>query len=238
VACTAEFLVRNLKPGSYSFQLWNDAKWGVAPAEVRRGNVEVDLTMNAAVSLSGRLVAAQDATLPALKPLHIEVTGARRAAPDEEGKFQVTGLEWQAHSVLVDGLPREDYVKETRYNGAPVPGGNFSLSAGAGQTLELVIDDKAASVEGVALEADQPSHGARIILAKWPIEGSGPMSVWSKLADGGGRFEFSGLAPGEYRVAAVPQGWFGNQTQVLEYGEKVTLEPRSSQSLRLKVTKP
>ncbi len=98
IPCAKEFLVRNLKPGSYWFVLTNGQdgeknQQALVPVEITRENVDVTLTLTPAVMVSGRFVAVDDGKLPELKGVTImatpTITGAfsEPAQPDSEGKF-------------------------------------------------------------------------------------------------------------------------------------------------------
>jgi hypothetical protein len=166
--------------------------------------------------------------------------------PDAAGKFVARNLPWTSYSVSFAGLPTSYYVKEIRYNNAPVP--NASLTLFPGASLEIVLDDHPAAITGRVVNGDKPVPRAEILLSKWPpppgpamLEGS--MFSVAMLANNDGLFRVGGLAPGEYRVAAFsaeasPQAIASlDLNGLLSRGEKVTLERGGQQTVQLKLIK-
>jgi hypothetical protein len=80
---------------------------------------------------------------------------------------------------------------------------------------------------------------------KWPVS-SDATSLSALLspgadvtADDQGRFQIGGLAPGEYRVLAIPVGTLSRvPPDIVNRAEKVTLERGGSQSVALKIVEP
>lgn len=238
-ACTPEVLVRYLKPGSYEIRLSSKTRWGVAYFEITKANVNVDLTLNAQMILNGRVLAAQDAKLPPMDKIKVRLPASTQ--PDGEGKFTVHKLMWPERSVIVYGLPPQDYVKEIRYNGVAIEGRNFNMAPGEGQQLEIVIDDKAGAITGTVTDADQPFPSAQVVVVKWPPpDGNAAPALASATADSSGRFQIAGLAPGEYRVIAFARGTDPGPTEQLKQeiasSERVSLDPGGSQSVALKIS--
>ena len=222
----SEFLVRNLAPGSYSFALSTSARageqkrWAVAPVEVTDRNLEVALTMSLGTDISGRLVTAEGVTLPLPRKIMIDVSpvtaavGAHQlAADDADGKFLIRGLPGDRHRVSVSGLSEKFYVKEIRYNGLACHGRHHHadgrLSGGFGdrdrrQGRPLSADRSA--------ERDKLAGTVVVAAVKWPASPGSDFARWiltvSAMADDQGRFQISGLAPGEYRVLAMTRRYF------------------------------
>jgi hypothetical protein len=253
--CGKDFLVRNLKPGSHWFALSNGQKgekyeWALAPIEVTRKNLAIALTMSPGVEIRGQVLAADGAELPPREP----VIGVRPvigtnfgvpAAPDSAGKFSVKNLEGGLHRVSVQGLSGKYYVKELRYDGRALVDG--SITPTPGSLLEIVIDDKAATLTGTVAGLDKPGSGAVILAAKWPPvqdrEGTFLIVSDDASADQYGRFQIAGLTPGEYRVVALsPSGGARPNMNVLvrlfSSGQTVTLDQRGVQDVSLKLTEP
>jgi len=264
VPCAKEFLVRNLAPGSYTFTLSTGGRpgekrrWAIVPVEVTGKSSEIALTMSPAAEISGRLVAADGVTLGSFPSnIRIQVTplttpsfGSQIIVPDPNGKFLIQGLSGDRHQVSVKALPyRSLYVKEMRYNGLAVTDSIITPVAGAPAPLEFVIDDKAAIVRGSVTAGDKPAALVWIAAVKWPVSPEAiPLTILlsvnaNTFADEAGRFQIDGLAPGEYRVLALPRDTMSHLStdhlvQLLNRAEKVTLERGGSQSISLKITEP
>jgi hypothetical protein len=148
--------------------------------------------------------------------------------------------------IVVSDLPANFDVKEIRYNAGAVTDNLVALNANAPvHVLEIVIDDKPARIDGAVADGDKPVARALVILLKWPvsIEDVFP-SVRSTAADEDGRFQFAGLAPGEYRLLAVAQERAENLDephvleQLLSAANRITLTAGATQNQTLRVTDP
>jgi hypothetical protein len=251
VPCRKEFLVRNLAPGSYSFSLTpglrpNSRKlWAITTVEVTDHNVEVAMTMSAGTDINGRVIAAEGVTLPAPGVRWQVAVGDQRVVLDAAGNFLVHGSPGNRQQVSMEAPGGRFYVKEVRYNGVVVADGIIRPIPGAPGLLEIVIDDKAATISGSVAEYYNVSARIMVMAVKWPVP-SDTTSLSALLspgadvtADDQGRFQIGGLAPGEYRVLAIPVGTLSRLPPAIVNGaEKVTLERGGSQSVSLKIVEP
>jgi hypothetical protein len=254
VPCGKEFLVRNLTPGSYSFvvssgPLGKLKEWAVAVVEVTDKNMEIGLTMSPTVDVGGRLVDTEDVTLAppgktmiTLAPVIPEPTGVPTIAVDPAGKFLIRGLPGNRLRVEVRGLGGNFYVKEIRYDGKVAFDATITPVPGSPTPLEIVIDDKAATISGTVAERDRVPGRVMVVAVRWPLslEGLSLLQLGvSAPANDQGRFQIGGLAPGEYRVLAVTADSLSHvQLDIVNRAEKVTLERGSSQSVSLKIVEP
>jgi hypothetical protein len=260
VPCGKEFLVRNLAPGSYSFTLsrgrpGETKEWAVAPVEVTDRNLEVALTMSPGADIRGRFVGAEGVTLPPVPKIMIAVSslparlGMGGTGADPAGTFRIFSAPGDRSRISVMGLADKFYVKEIRYNDLVVPDGIITLIGGAPTVLEIVIDDKAATISGSVAELDKVTGRVSVVAVKWPLspEISSMPNLLITSASGGadeqGRFRIGGLAPGEYRVFALTEDLrrrLGAEelSRVLNRTEKVIVERGSSQSVSLKIVEP
>ena len=215
--CAREFLIEKLKPGSYLFVLWqgqsgSPSKWAQAPVEIVSRNPDVALTLTPGADVSGRIVAASGARLPPLDKMMVMAptdstalmvtSGASMGRVDTEGKFVIPKLLWPRHQFRVVGLPQTHYVKEVHYSGGAAEQGFFNLTSGA--QIEIVIDDKVATVTGSLSAADKPVAQGVLRAIPWPMvspQPFGDMQYVAKILNG--RFELAGLPPGDYRIFAV-----------------------------------
>ncbi|HEY1755584.1 MAG TPA: carboxypeptidase-like regulatory domain-containing protein [Bryobacteraceae bacterium] len=246
IPCTSDFLVKNLGPGTYSFLLQTadsaPGMWAQASLTISNKNVEVILPLEGESQIVGRVVAADGATLPPLDKIKISTrsysTPPMPLSPDAEGKFVFTNLKFPQHEILVQGLTKDYYVKEFRFNGASSPNNTVMLSPGAANKLEIVIDDKPGAISGTVTDGDKPAARARVILVPQVAQSS--RAEMSADTDPQGRFRFTGLTPGEYQVAALPQDLGGlpysdARSQVLIHAETIDVERGGTQSVSLKL---
>jgi hypothetical protein len=247
VTSCQDFLVKGLKPGSYTFRLSSQRTWAAAPVEVTSRNPEVALTMAPGMNVTGRVVAGEDVTLPPLDKLRVTLTGTEFAHRnsvsllDEKGGFGAKDLWGTSHRVQLSGLGDKYYVKEIRVDGRATPEGAVTLQQGS--KLEIEIDDQPAAIAGSVTDGDKPFSQPLIFAARWP---SLEAPFRPATGDNNGRFQITGLPPGEYRILAVqsaplPDGQqIGSQmlTQLWSSAEKVTLERGGAQSVSLKLSDP
>jgi hypothetical protein len=145
--------------------------------------------------------------------------------------------------VLVSGVKAGYYVKEIRYNGiaedGPVPLDRSALA----HSLTILLDDKPASVSGVVMEGDKPVNTPLVVLKKWPSPDGLGFSVQTAAGDSQGKFQFSDLPPGEYRMVALRSmdEYIFRGPDVLERAlaaaKKIELGPQGSQNVTLELTK-
>lgn len=252
VPCGSDFLVRNLKPGSYWFAVRSDklSRWALAAVEVTRENVEVSMPMMQSAELNGRIIAAEGAALPNLGQVTIMMRARLGAifrwtatAPVTlEGKFVVRDLPLVPHDVSVRGLDSRYYVKELRYNSTAMADGMLTPAPGASvQDLEIVLDDKPGVISGSVRDGDKPVSNPFIVAVKLPFqEGDIPLSGESLTGDKDGKFQILGLPPGEYRVIALNKFVRLNEisVQILSRAEKVIVDRGSSKDVSLKLIDP
>jgi hypothetical protein len=255
VPCGSGFLVRNLKADSYLFTLSTGrpnetGKWALAEVDISRENVEVSMVMSQAAEIHGRFVAAEGATLPKFKQVGILMRGrldglfvdSAVGAVDTEGKFTVKSLWGTPHDISVQGLGGGYYVKEIRYNGVAMANSMVTPVPGApAQNLEIVLDDQPATITGSVRDGDKPVSSPLIVAVKWPFtEGDVPVSGDGLKGDKDGRFQISGLAPGEYRLMAFNKIVRITElsSQLLNRAERVTLERGSLKDISLKLIDP
>jgi hypothetical protein len=226
--------------------------WAVASAEVTDHNVEVTMTMSAGADIIGRLVAADGAALPGKTTVVVTPVlrgwGFTTRVSDAGGTFQIHSLPGDPSQVSARDMGDSFYVKEVRYNGLPVTDGVFTPVSGPAN-LEIVIDDKAATISGSVAERGKVAGPIIVVAVKWPLAPDSP-SVSMLLrksintpADEQGQFQINGLAPGEYRVIGVTETTAMRLNpdiliRLLDRAEKVTLERGESQSISLKIVEP
>ncbi len=120
------------------------------------------------------------------------------------------------------------YLKQIRYNGAPLPGIRVPLSLGSpAQQLELVMDNRVGSITGSAAHTSQPS-----VLILWSEEANRP----SPVAIENGFFTKDNLIPGEYRAVVVLRSESAtiNLLEAAKAGKRVTIRAGEVTTLDLR----
>lgn len=211
------FEVCGVTPGPYTFvaTVWDPRGprlAGLFRTEVLAGKHDIDLgamSLAASSSLRGGLKVDGDTGQDSLPhPLHIELV--RRGRPIlvgenlrgevlPSGEFAIVGVFDDDYGLRVDGLPRGYYVQEAVQQGrdvklAPVRPGNGFLS--------ISLRSDGGFIQGRTVDKDKNLvPDATVILV--PRNASDGSQVWVQRSNQNGEFDFaSGIAPGEYRVAA------------------------------------
>lgn len=255
VPCGKDFLIRNLRPGSYQFSLSNGQKagkyeWALASVDVTKANFKIDLTMSPGMDMRGQMLAAEGSALPPpgkiailLRPGPAVALGGS-AKPNPAGSFLLQGLDGTRRRVHVEGLGSQYYVKEIRYGGVVARDGFITPAPGA--ILEIVVDDKPATLTGTVTGVDKPGGRAVVMAVEWPVvrdqDGTFPFLSSEATGEQQGRFRI-GLAPGEYRVLALPPGGiarFNMDTfiRLQDSAETVKLDRGGLQDVSLKLAEP
>ncbi|MEO8096137.1 MAG: carboxypeptidase-like regulatory domain-containing protein [Acidobacteriota bacterium] len=255
--CRKTTLLRNVRPGTYEFAAWSgklgeSGEWTLAPIVVTNRNITVPLIFSPSVDVPIQVSMNDAKPLPAfnglrvfLRPPEMGLPADRGALPvDGNGGLVVSGMKWPRQTLSVQGLPGAFFIKELRYNRTVLSSTTFQVIPSA--TLEIILEDNAASLAATVTDRERPVVGAVVILAKWPLAepltrvGTNAPFVFYGNTDTQGRLQLSGLGPGEYRVGAVPRE--AATAEVLERlvrnGEKLTLGRGVQHTLQLKLTDP
>jgi hypothetical protein len=253
VPCGKDLLLRGLAPGTYQMEFvigrgQNDLASAKVTLRVADENLDIPVLFGRGVDIEGRIVAAEGALKPPLDKLRVVLSPVVPdswslgipIAPDAEGRFRIENARLTEQRLEVQGVPASHYVQEVRYNGSAARGGILDLSAGAmAHSLEIVIDDKPAALAGSVVDNDRPVDRPFVVLAHWPI--SGPRTPGA-MGDEDGKFQFAGLAPGLYRVVAIPSASKDrlDRPNILERllagAKEVTLGPGNFQTVTLELT--
>ncbi len=263
VPCENGVLMSGFTPGSYQVMIsfrgkGEDAELqhGWASFQVVDKNVDVPIAPARGVDVSAKVVATDGAALPPLNKVQIMMRAdlggmislSAQTVPDPQGNIRFVNLPLRENLLSIRGVPGSHYVKAVRYNGSAVRGNAselvFALDPSApSHSLVIEVDDKPGFVTGVVTERERPVNQPYVVLMPWPLRD--PANIWpipSATGDADGKFQFTGLAPGEYRILAVSSAVKDefNKPGVLERllatAKKVELGLRGNQNLTLELT--
>jgi len=210
-ACGSGFLIRGLPPGDYRLELSAPGVSATKEFHIADRNTELTVPLERSVSLEGR-VRTEGATpldptqlTLLLKPL----SWAVRNPPvqvDSAGRFHAERVAVRDYRLLINGMPQSHCLRGLVYNGTRLDGDILALNPYALEhKLELIIDDQAATLSGTVSKGSRLVSNPWVVLARWPPGTDLFDSLQSTSGDEDGRFSFQGLAPGDYRLVAVPQ---------------------------------
>jgi len=260
VPCGKDFLMRGFPPGSYRLEAAVESRnrlgreKGSVPFEIVDKNIEITVPVTRGVDLDGRVVLAEGASKPDYAKIQLRLSpigwagflGDEQNPIDTQGKFSVVNTAIRDQQLWVSGLARPCYVKEVRYNGHPISDNVVPMDANAlAHSLQIVLDDKPATIMGTVTDRDKPVSQAHVVLVRWPPNSMDLfLSASTATGDDNGKFTFSGLAPGDYRLLAVsseakrklegPKVLEG----LLAGGEKLNLIERAVRQLNLALVNP
>lgn len=259
VPCGKDLLITGFSPGEHrvlfaAFTPPDKRRTASVSFAIADKNTGIAAPLAYGIPIDVRFAAADGAQPPDFTKLRMFPIGidtasfaSLQAQSDARGRARLNNVPIGKYDVTVSGVGRDRYVKEILYNGVLRPDHVISVGNDAGGgSLTIVIDDKPAVINGLVTEGSTPVSEPFVTITKWPI-----LAEWMDRAvtkavrgDEKGRFSFSGLAPGEYRVVA-----FASPTQhseydqatlrrIIEAGQKVELGPRALKNLTLELRKP
>ena len=158
------------------------------------------------------------------------------ATVDGNGRFTVTGLEPAPYRVNVSLIPALMFLKGVRFNGRDIGNEPMDLSAARTASLEIVISDKSASINGVVNDSAGPVGAGIVVMA---LSRSSESTLLRRLTDDSGRFSLKGLPPGEYILTAMDTGTGFPQIapgRIDKVGKTVTLGESASETVELRLT--
>ncbi len=191
-----------------------DVPIATAPAPAVHGRLVVD---SGEPVPPGVTIVADEALfeLPAIGSLPSPTADSSMAPVGTDGTFAFAAL-FGPRRLRVEDLPAGWALSAIRSGGRNVTDAPFDpVSSASAGPIEVVVTSRSATVSGlVRSAAGDPAPNARVVVFAEDRERWVPGSrfVHSALADADGRFAFSGILPGAYRVAAVPflddDAWF------------------------------
>jgi hypothetical protein len=219
--CGEDVLVSGFAPGAYRLMFVlqhaeGDAESASIPFTIRDQGLELTALLMRPELIDGIFVAAEGSRMPDLSKVSVSwesgggklnVFSPDPIRPDETGKFKIPTYMNEGRRLIVGPLGPGAYVKEIRFNRAPVSGDFVPLDwRSPSRSITIVVDDRPAVLSGQALKNGKPASQATVLCARWPIPDSDAVAGDLNYArvDENGAFLITGLAPGDYRLLAIP----------------------------------
>ena len=213
VPCGEPFLITRLAPGSYWIEARSDKRTAESveraslPFVIEDKNIEVKSVLARGVDIDLRIVPDEGSRKADWSGVRLLLHPRGRApylpeipgSPDREGRLRLVNVEARDYDLRFSDLPPGFYISEVRYNGAVMPFSTLTVNGSAmAHRIEVAVDDKPAAVAG------ETRPGSRVVLARWPINTPDPRScLLTTDAGEDGKYQFSNLAPVEYRLFAI-----------------------------------
>ncbi len=240
-----DLLLRGFPPGPYKLTTTTQRASGTVSVTVTDRNLTAPLNIVPNGDVPGRVIMSSGAPLPkgvatGLEYRRLVEQGSIRSDPD--GNFILKNMRCLPSPFQVLVLTKSFYVKEIRVDGVAATGD--MMTACAGSKVEIVLDDKVATLAVSVTDGDKPVSQPTIVVQRWPRSLLNQGGLPTK-GDQTGFLQVTGLAPGEYRVMAVrlvslPDG-NGPESiiqRLWDRASKITLEPGDAKSISLKVIDP
>jgi protocatechuate 3,4-dioxygenase beta subunit len=172
--------------------------------------------------------------------LRPEIAGA---TPQPNGNFILRGLRAGDYQLWVDQLPAGGYLKSIRLGDTDILNGGLRLEKAPETPVEVVVSLKAATIAGSAVNAGG-TPATNVVIALVPdAPRRGRLDLYKNaFTDAAGRFRFTNVAPGSYKVFAwteAEEGAWQNPQFIERYEETgKALRVEEGANATLEVTLP
>ncbi|HET9219418.1 MAG TPA: carboxypeptidase-like regulatory domain-containing protein [Terriglobia bacterium] len=229
---------------------------GRAPITVTDRDVEnVAITLNTATTLTGKIAVEGQAlsTLTGIDRIRVNLRAAQDGIPvvsagqqpapaviGADGTFRIVGMREGEFTAQVAALPPGFYVKSIQYGGSDILNNPFRFSGSASGSVDVIVRPGSARVSGVVTDArSQIAPGVQAVLV--PEQRTRTDLYRTATTDQTGRFNFTNVTPGQYRIfcweAFEPGMQFDPEAlkKSEQQGKLIQVAEASDQNLDLKV---
>jgi hypothetical protein len=244
-----EFRFRGVPPGSYIVRALQRASDNVYRSTARQ-KVQVDsdnidsliLALGAGGDFTGQVIFEG---LRTSNPNYIYLTfssiddsslnfGAR---VKEDGNFEIKGIDEGEYAIHFHTNQTGWYLKSARSGPDNILAQGLHVEKGSSGTLEIVIGNSGAQLEGTVTLEGKPAVAARVRIAPDPETPYNHLRRNSTTTNQNGHFVILGVAPGKYRVTAKAAADPGAEPAKAD-PQVVTVSEHEHKSVELKLVPP
>jgi protocatechuate 3,4-dioxygenase beta subunit/5-hydroxyisourate hydrolase-like protein (transthyretin family) len=239
-----DFEFRGVPPGSYELTVDDQSLRGRTSIVVSASDLEdIRVPLSPGAQIKFRII-TEGADKPNVPGLDFFLTANGRTGfgplPRETDRLTVRNVPPGHYDLKLTGLPRGAYVKNARAGETDVLADGLTVTGAGTIDIAITVAFDGGAVQGVVLDKNQqPVSGATILLA--PDRRSRADLFDSTTSDQNGHYEFTAIAPGNYKLFAwedvEPKAW--EDTDFLKdyekLGEKTALEPSARASVDLRI---
>ena len=169
---------------------------------VTNADVDMVLRLTPALEITGTVAPGGPGRISLTTLDGISFPGMAELQPD--GGFAVHSLVPAVYRVRPMGLPEGTYIKSIHYGDLDITEGPLDLTSGVKGRLNIQLAPNAASITGSVRDANGVALPDVTVTLWKPGIPASAAADFSQMAISGadGKFEFTNLPPGEYRVAA------------------------------------
>jgi hypothetical protein len=188
---------------------------GRTPITVTTADVEgVVVTLTTAVTLPGKVAVEGQAlsSLAGIDRMRVNLRPAQGGIPDvavgqqaapgvvsADGSFKIAGLREGEYIAMINVASPGFYVKSVQYGGSDILNNSFKFSGSASGSVDVILRPGAARVSGTVSDAQSKVvPGIQTILV--PEQRNRTDLYRTATTDPAGRFNFTNVTPGQYRV--------------------------------------
>ena len=202
------------------------------------------ITVTGTVKVEGTQPASNTRLTVSLSSIERLPVGSPSGRMTDATSFRLDSVAPDAYYITFGGLPAGTYVKSVRLSNQEVLEKGIDLTNTRGTAnLDVLLSPKSATLSGVVTDKDQPLSGSYVVILADPPREAQIYLNKSTTTDQNGKFSFSGLAPGDYKLYAweeYRQGTTQNPDMAAPFAQKaikVSLKESSAESVELTVLK-
>jgi hypothetical protein len=211
------FEIQNVLPGSYTLSafLFDEGRRYQARQSIDITNFDVEgiqLTPLTGMDIRGQVVwdpkpsLEKDALILSVKPADSTFQFGAQARVASNGVFSLRDVPESLYRLSSTGQSQDCYLKSLRYAGMEISDDEFNVIRGTQATLEVTISSRGAHVQGMVKDADGlPAPGVWVVLVPDEARRNEFHLFKQRTTDQYGRFDFRGIAPGDYKLFSWEQ---------------------------------
>ena len=245
------FEIPNVPPGSYEVLArvadssvgtgLGAFSWGRALVDVTDRDVtNVAITIAPPANVKGTVRMADGTALPpnlrvSLTPMGGSTRVAlytllttRAATVSADGSFTVQSVPPGRFRLnAVSGMPQDFFVSDVRQNATSVFDAGFDVDSRVPGPLEIVLSSGAGVIDGVVTDGNSKQYAGAVVALVPDTRRFENRALFATVAsDASGKFDFRGIAPGEYRLYAwetTPPNAYQNANFVRRFEDKAKI---------------
>jgi hypothetical protein len=211
------FEIPNVVPGSYTLSafLFDEGRRYQARQSVDISSFDVEgiqLMPLPGMDIRGQLVwdrkpsLEKDALILSVRPADSTFQFGAQARVAPNGAFSLRDVPESLYRLSSTGQSQDCYLRSIRYAGMEISDDEFNVIRGTQATLEVTISSRGAHVQGMVKDADGlPASGVWVVLVPDEARRNKFHLFKQRTTDQYGRFDFRGIAPGDYKLFSWEQ---------------------------------